>query len=227
MQINDKYKFDENLTIWFDIKGIDISSIEIQNFKIPEGWEPVDWKQSTPNPKLGDALEVDSFLEIQDVSDIVVYRMNYTTNENQTAISWLSKEQTYDKTMEYLYSQCEDIACRSLAPMQDTPANKFTWTASVSAPNGYSPQMSGNVTEPITPIAGNYSVTKFECTIPVPSYLIAIAVGDLYFEHLNGGDINVITEPGFMSKVLNEFSDLYPYFNGLQDYFYKNQYPWG
>ena len=146
MQINDKYKFDENLTIWFDMKGIDISSIEIQNFKIPEGWESVDWKQSTPNPKLGDALEVDSFLEIQDVSDIVVYRMNYTTNENQTAISWLSKEQTYDKTMEYLYSQCEDIACRSLAPMQDTPANKFTWTASVSAPNGYFPAMSGNVT---------------------------------------------------------------------------------
>ena len=73
---------------------------------------------------------------------------------------------------------------------------------------------------------GNYSVTKFECTIPVPSYLIAIAVGDLYNEHLSGGDINIITEPGFMSKVLDEFSGLYPYYNGLQEYFYKNPYPW-
>ena len=37
----------------------------------------------------------------------------------------------------------------------------------------------------------------------------------------------MITEPGFMSQVVAEFSDLDTYFTGLQTYFYKNPYPWG
>ena len=44
--------------------------------------------------------------------------------------------------MTYLYSQCEDIACRSIAPLQDTPANKFTYTASITVDTGFIVKMS-------------------------------------------------------------------------------------
>ena len=46
--------------------------------------------------------------------DVVIY---YETNENQTAISWVSKEQTLGKHFPYMYSYCETINCRSISPM--------------------------------------------------------------------------------------------------------------
>ena len=83
--------------------------------------------------------------------------------------------------------------------MQDTPANKFTWSATILTPSEYVVRMSANSTE-----TGSYNNTfnysKFECNIYVPSYLIAIAVGDLEYRTISG-KVGVITEPGFMSKV--------------------------
>ena len=101
--------------------------------------------------------------------------------------------------------------------MQDTPANKFTWSASILAPKEYVVKMSANTTE-----TGFYNdtftVTKFKCDIYVPSYLIAIAVGDLEYRWISG-KVGVITEPGFMNKTVTEFENLGEYFDGLQEYF--------
>jgi leukotriene-A4 hydrolase len=58
----------------------------------------------------------------------------------------MTKEQTVGKTMPYMYTQCEDIACRSVAPMQDTPANKVTYNATVRVKNGFKVYMSANHT---------------------------------------------------------------------------------
>jgi len=43
-----------------------------------------------------------------------------------------------------MYSQCESIACRSVAPMMDTPAAKFVWSAKVRAPKEYNVFMSAS-----------------------------------------------------------------------------------
>jgi len=48
--------------------------------------------------------------------------------------------------MPYMYTQCEDIACRSVAPMQDTPANKITYNATVTVKKGFKVHMSANST---------------------------------------------------------------------------------
>lgn len=47
--------------------------------------------------------------------------------------------------MNYLFTQCESISCRSVAPMQDTPAVKATYEASVIV-QGYVAKMSANDT---------------------------------------------------------------------------------
>lgn len=70
----------------------------------------------------------------------------YETNANQTATSWVTKAQTACHTMEYLYTQCEDIGCRSVAPMQDTPSNRITYDANVIVPMEFDARMSGNRT---------------------------------------------------------------------------------
>ena len=90
----------------------------------------------------------------------------------------MTKEQTHDKTMPYLYSQCEDIACRSIAPLQDTPASKFTYEARIVAENQYKVHMSANSTSNQTLNATHWE-WNFRCDIKIQSYLIAIAVGDL------------------------------------------------
>ena len=48
-------------------------------------------------------------------------------------------------------------------------------------------------------------VTAFACDITIPSYLLAIAVGDLEYRSL-GARVGVITEPSMMDAVANEFS---------------------
>jgi leukotriene-A4 hydrolase len=110
---------------------------------------------------------------------VIFIKITYKTNDESTAISWLTKDQTHDKKMTYLYSQCEDIACRSIAPLQDTPANKFTYTASITVDTGFIVKMSANDTGSVANATDNTTTFSFNCNIPIQSYLIAIAVGDL------------------------------------------------
>lgn len=98
---------------------------------------------------------------------MVYLNISYTTNDKSTAVSWLTKEQTHDKTMTYLYSQCEDIACRSIAPLQDTPANKFTWKANIKVPTGFIVKMSANDTGSVANATDSTTVFSFSCDIPV------------------------------------------------------------
>jgi leukotriene-A4 hydrolase len=63
------------------------------------------------------------------MGDTFQVSINYNTNNKSLAISWLTPSQTAGKALPYLYTQCESIACRSIAPMQDTPANKITYQA--------------------------------------------------------------------------------------------------
>lgn len=91
-----------------------------------------------------------------------------------------------------MFTQCEDINCRSVAPLQDTPSNRITYSASIWAVSDLVVKMSAN--ETTTTQYGNLTVSNFECTIPIPCYLIAIAIGDLEYRSL-GERVGVITEP--------------------------------
>jgi aminopeptidase N len=61
--------------------------------------------------------------------------------------------------------------------------------------------------------ADNTTTYTFACNIHMQSYLIAIAVGDLEEQNIGTGVrndtfVNVITEPGFMKNVTDEFANL-------------------
>lgn len=125
--------------------------------------------------------------------------------------------------MEYLYTQCEDIACRSIAPMQDTPANRLTYSAKVTVPNEYDARMSANSTG-VTPFNASHHTFHFENRIPMASYLVALAVGDLEYKSL-GRRVGVITEPCRMDAVAWELSDLEMLLDYAEDYL--TPYIWG
>lgn len=135
----------------------------------------------------------------------------------------MTKEQTACKTMEYLYTQCEDIACRSIAPMQDTPANRLTYTAKVTVPNEFDARMSANRTD-VTPFNLTHHTFSYENNIPMASYLVALAVGDLEYRSL-GDRTGVITEPCKIDSVAWELESLPTLLSKAESYL--TPYIWG
>ena len=78
------------------------------------------------------------------------------------ALSWMTPEQTSGKKLPYLFSQCESINCRSVAPMQDTPSTKITYGARVLAKNEFVVKMSANETD-VRAFDDNYNESWFSC----------------------------------------------------------------
>lgn len=106
--------------------------------------------------------------------------LSFNTTDKVTALQWLEPEQTASKKAPYLFSQCQAIHARSLYPCFDTPSVKtpiHTKIASV-----YPTVASGNVV-PAQESQEEYATTdtiyEFQQEIPIPSYLFAIASGDL------------------------------------------------
>lgn len=173
------------------------------------------------NKALGNAVAV-NFLGGCKQDDMIDVTLKYSTNNETLAINWLTKDQTAGKKMPYLFTQCESIACRTLAPMQDTPATKVTYDAHVTVNTGYVVKMSANETTPT--VDGNMTTYHFVNTIKMPSYLIAIAVGDLEYRSV-GARVGVITEPSAMDRVANELDTLATLLNTTEAYL--TPYIWG
>lgn len=85
-----------------------------------------------PNPLIGSVLQVNLGREVQK-GETVVIGINYVTSATGHAFSWLNADQTAGGILPYMFTQCEDINCRSVAPLQDTPSNRITYDATIYA----------------------------------------------------------------------------------------------
>ncbi len=85
---------------------------------------------------------------------------------------------------------------------------KTTWTAFVTVVNPYVVKMSGNETTAVVNKDGT-TTYHFDSVIPVPSYLLAMAVGNLSYAKI-GDRTGVIAEPGkeTLDRYAAELSDL-------------------
>ena len=125
---------------------------------------------------VGQPLTIELPEQIKPASTLNI-RVHYTTNDQATAFSWLTPQQTLGKKLPYLFTQCQFLACRSVAPLQDTPAIKATYSAEVTVPKDFNVKMSANDTGSVE--NGALKTYKFYNQIKTPSYLIALAIGDL------------------------------------------------
>lgn len=140
-------------------------------------------------------------IPIKDKDSVVM--IEYNTGALATALQWLAPEQTAGKVMPYLFTQCESIHARSLLPCQDAPLNRITYDAKVQVPKGMMALMSAkNPTE--KNVQGIYN---FEMEIPIPTYLIALAVGDIAYKPIDLRS-GVYTEPVMLDIAANELSDI-------------------
>jgi leukotriene-A4 hydrolase len=159
-------------------------------------------------------------LTIQLPETVKAVRVTYATGPNATALQWLSPKQTAGKTHPMLFTQSQAIDARSWVPLQDTPGVRVTYTAHVRTPRDLLAVMSaGN--DPEQKRTGDY---RFEMTQPIPSYLMALCVGDLAFRKL-GPRTGVYAEPRVVDRAAREFSDLEEFLKACEKLY--GPYRWG
>uniref|UniRef100_A0A0B7A8X7 Peptidase M1 leukotriene A4 hydrolase/aminopeptidase C-terminal domain-containing protein n=1 Tax=Arion vulgaris TaxID=1028688 RepID=A0A0B7A8X7_9EUPU len=160
-------------TLVLDIRDLTVETVTLR----PTGQECQFAITNPLNVSFGSKLTINLG---QIVEKSFTVSIKYVTSSKASALQWLRPEQTAGKRQPYLFSQCQAIHARSLLPCQDTPAVKFPYTARIQAPKEVTVLMSA-VREGTEPAEHDSSqlVTKFSMAVPIPSYLIAIAAGDL------------------------------------------------
>src|SRR4030095_12986529 len=156
---------------------LDTQDLKIDPVETAQGsgsFQPAPFKLGTPDKILGSSLSI----QLPPAPDRV--RIHYSSTPTAAALQWLTPAQTAGKKHPFLFSQSEAIYARTWIPLQDTPAVRLTYTATIRTPRDLRALMSAE-NDPQTPRSGEY---HFKMTQPIPSYLIALAVGDLVFKPL-------------------------------------------
>jgi leukotriene-A4 hydrolase len=144
----------------------------------------------------------------------------YNTTKDAIALQWLTPQQTADKKKPFLFSQGESIWSRTWIPCQDSPGIRFTYAAKVTVPKDLMAVMSA-----VNPQQKNDTgIYTFKQDKAIPSYLMAIAVGDIKFKAIDDRT-GVYAEPSLLEKSAWEFAELGKMVNAAEKLY--GPYRWG
>ena len=177
-------------------KATDVLGATAKNQTI---WVSRPFRLEKPDPILGSALVIDLPPSRKAVESI---RIDYETLPKAAALQWLTPKQTAGRHKAFLYTQSEPIGARTWIPLQDTPQVRATYKAQIHTASDVRAVMSAE-NDPAHKRDGEYS---FVMPQAIPSYLIALAVGDLEFKE-TGPRTGVYAEKSMVKAAAKEFAD--------------------
>ena len=177
---------------------LDSDGIEIRSVKTESG-EALTFNQPTARKGIGEGLKIELPTATDQPTKVVV---EYATDPTAAAVQWLSPEQTTDKKHPFLFTQSQAILARTWVPCQDTPGVRMTYSAKLQVPKDLLAVMSASNPQK----KNDTGVYEFQMKQPIPSYLLALAVGDLKFVSV-GKRSGVYAERSVLKKAAWELAD--------------------
>ena len=174
-----------------DTRDLDVAAVFLDDAETAAEFE-----LGAADPALGQSLTIPITAETQ------VVHVDYASRPEATAVQWLDPAQTAGGESPFLFTQSQAILARTWVPCQDTPGVRFTYEATVRVPSELIALMSAeNPTEKTAD-----GVYTFSMPQAIPSYLLALAVGDLEFRPL-GDRAGVYAEPSVVEAAAYEFAE--------------------
>lgn len=192
---------------------LDTRDLNIEKILL-DGKEIALFKLSEPIEFLGSKLTVSIKPETKKVI------ITYSTSPSAAALQWLSPSQTAGGVHPFLFTQSQAILARTWIPLQDSPGIKFTYDATIKCP----PELVAVMSAENNPEKKPDGIYHFKMPQPIPSYLMALAVGDIAFTSL-GTNCGVYAEPSMLEKSAWEFADLEKMITSAEQLY--GPYAWG
>ena len=132
-----------------------------------------------------------------------------------------SEKKKQKKLTGLLDSQCQAIHCRSLFPCQDAPAVKATYHSTIRSPL---PVVVSGLSTSTKSMGEGVMEYEFEQKIPIPSYLYAVASGDITSAKI-GPRSSLWTGPDELERCKKELeNDTEKFIQAAENIIYP--YPW-
>lgn len=179
----------ENDTLVLDTRGLDIQRVSVDGEDVP-------FDMGETDPDLGTPLSI----TLPSAANSLT--VAYSTSPEASGVQWLTPAQTAGKKHPFLFTQAQAVHARSFIPLQDSPQVRVTYDATIKTPEALLAVMSAS-NDPTTERDGEYEFTMPQ---PIPSYLIALAIGDLEFKAM-GERTGVYAEPALLESAAKEFED--------------------
>jgi leukotriene-A4 hydrolase len=177
-----------------DTRDLTIETVEGADAK--GAWTPLNFKLAAADAVLGSKLSIETPTRNEQI------RVTYKTSPQASGLQWLEPSMTEGKKLPFMFSQSQQIHARSWVPLQDTPSVRYTYGARVTSRPDVMVLMSAD-NDPAAVRDGDYA---FKMPQKIPSYLMAIAAGDLVFKAISPRS-GVWTEPAMLEKSVKEFED--------------------
>ncbi len=186
----------------YQLQGPVHGSLFLDSFRIDlkearTNHKELEWEFDPEDEFLGQRLQLKGF-----VGDST-FTLKFRTSPEARALQWLSANQTVGGKYPFLFSQCQAIHARSIFPCQDSPSVRFTYSAEVEVPQELVAAMAA---EQLEIQEGKHTTFLFKMPQPIPSYLFALAVGNLTFREL-GPRTGIYAEPETIEAAAWEFAE--------------------
>ncbi len=179
---------------------LDTKDLEIYAVEDEEG-QPIPYELAEEEPVLGRRLRIDLPPGTRRVT------IEYVTSPDAIGLQWLDPAQTEGKRHPFVFTHFQPIHARTCMPVQDSPRARVVYRAAITVPSDLTAVMSAGSAGKGPGDRPGTTTYLFDMPQAIPTYLVALAVGDLDSRALSPRS-RVWAEPTTVEAAAYEFGGI-------------------